>query len=349
MARSRSTATHRRFDAGGPTLADTGEAALLRRLTEIAGRHPPDALRLGTGDDAAVWRPEPGLELAITQDALVENRDFRRSWITPRQLGARAATVALSDLAGMGASPAWCTATICAAASTCLGDVLEIHRGLCATADEFGCAVVGGDVSDIDGPLVIDICAVGSVPAGSYLRRDAGKAGDAVVVTGTLGRAAAGLRLLMDGFGKVPAADRDRWLDAQLDPRPRVSEGKRLVESGVRCGGDMSDGLFVEAERTAAASGCGVELWLDSVPVDAGLERHFDSAWQELALGGGEDFELIAAVRRAALPGLLETWPARLASLRVVGKLVRGSGVRLVDHERGAVVPAPRVLSRHYR
>src|SRR2546425_504377 len=84
------------------------------------------------------------------------------------QIGVRAITVAFSDLAGMGASPAWCTATICAAGSTGLGDVLEIHRGLCNAAEEFGCAVVGGDVSDIDGPIVLDVCAVGTVPAGVF-------------------------------------------------------------------------------------------------------------------------------------------------------------------------------------
>src|SRR4029077_10486319 len=129
-------------------LADTGEQALLHALGEIA-RAAPRALVIGSGDDAAVWSPEPGRDLAISQDALVEEVDFRRSWITPRRLGARALAVALSDLAGMGASPVWCAATFCAPASTCLEDVLEIQRGLCAAAEAVGCAVAGGDVSAI--------------------------------------------------------------------------------------------------------------------------------------------------------------------------------------------------------
>jgi thiamine-monophosphate kinase len=349
MPPTRSTSTHRPFDAGGPTLADVGEAELLRRLTEIASEHSPAGLRLGSGDDAAVWSPQLATELAITQDALVENRDFRRSWITPRQLGVRAITVALSDLAGMGASPAWCTATICAAGSTGLGDVLEIQRGLCNAAEEFGCAVVGGDVSDIDGPMVLDVCAVGTVPAGIFLRRDAARPGDAIVVTGTLGRAAAGLRLLMDGVGKVTAADRDSWLDAQLAPRPRVGEGRLLLDAGVRCGGDMSDGLLVEAERTAAASGCGAELWLDAVPVDAGLQRHFPDSWIELALGAGEDFELIAAVDPATLAALRSGWPASAQPLHVVGAMVGGAGVQLIESAGGPPVSLPPVSSRHYR
>src|SRR5207244_6634571 len=114
----------RRFDAGGPTLAETGEVELLSRLTEIAAAGGGPGVRLGSGDDGAVWRPEPGNEVVVSQDALVEGEDFRRAWITPRQLGRRAFTAAVSDLAGMGALPAWCTATLCAPGSTFEQDVL---------------------------------------------------------------------------------------------------------------------------------------------------------------------------------------------------------------------------------
>ena len=100
----------RDFDTGGPTLADMGERDLLKALGEIARATSP-GLALGSGDDAALWTPHAGRDVAISQDALVEGVDFRRSWITPRQLGARAMSVALSDLAGMGARPAWCAAT----------------------------------------------------------------------------------------------------------------------------------------------------------------------------------------------------------------------------------------------
>ena len=110
-----------------------GEAALLRALAEIARTSPP-GLVIGTGDDAAVWTPEPGRDVAFSQDALVEGVDFRRSWIDPRRLGARALAVGLSDLAGMGARPAWCAATVCAPSSTSFEDVLEMQRGLCDAA-----------------------------------------------------------------------------------------------------------------------------------------------------------------------------------------------------------------------
>ncbi|HEY6469032.1 MAG TPA: thiamine-phosphate kinase [Candidatus Dormibacteraeota bacterium] len=336
----------RGFDTGGPTLLQVGETELLRALSEIARTSSP-SLVLGAGDDAAVWAPDPGQHVVISQDALVEGVDFRRSWITPRQLGARAMAVALSDLAGMGARPAWCAATLCAPSSTCADDVLEIQRGLCAAAAAAGSVVAGGDVSAIDGPLVIDVSVGGTIAPGQALRRDAGAAGDLVLVTGMLGRAAAGLRLLLDGGDDLSAHERS-WVDAQLAPAARLGEGLRLVASGVRCGGDISDGLIVELERITELSGCAAEIWLDRVPVEAALVGDFGAAWPEMALGGGEDFELVATVPPVAAPGLVASWPGGLTPLSVVGRLRDGSGVAVLDREGGDAVATPRTSSRHF-
>lgn len=336
----------RAFDRGGPSLADVGERALLRALREIA-HAPAPGLIVASGDDAAVWSPEPGTDLAISQDALVEGVDFRRTWITPRRLGARALAVALSDLAGMGARPLWCTATLCAPSSTCFEDVLEIQRGLCAAARSAGCAVSGGDVSAIDGPLVIDISVGGTLGANAALRRDRGRPGDLVLVTGTLGRAAAGLRLLLDGGDDLSEQER-AWVDAQLSPVARIAEGLQLVASGVRCGGDISDGLLVDLERITEMSACGAELWLDRLPVETALVSDFGAAWPDLAIGGGEDFELVATLPEPAVAALLESWPKELAPLTVVGRLVAGATLDVLDHEGGAQMPRPQTSSRHF-
>src|ERR1019366_1457534 len=182
------------FDAGGPTLQEIGEAELLRRLTAVARRHGDDRrLGVASGDDAAVWRPPGGAGIVLSQDAIVEGEDFLRSWIDPEAVGRRALAVALSDLAAMGARPALCLVT------------------LCAPASEAGGRVAGGDVSAIAGPLVIDVVVVGTVDPGRALRRDRGRAGDLLVVTGCLGGAAAGLRLLLDGRRvRVPAPEGSR-------------------------------------------------------------------------------------------------------------------------------------------
>jgi thiamine-monophosphate kinase len=336
----------RGFDTGGPTLLQVGETELLRALAEIARAGSP-RLEVGAGDDAAVWVPDPGQHVAISQDALVEGVDFRRSWITPRQLGARAMAVALSDLAGMGARPAWCAATLCAPSTTCVEDVLEIQRGLCAAASAAGTVVAGGDVSAIDGPLVIDVSVGGTLAPGQALRRDAGAPGDLILVTGMLGRAAAGLRLLLDGGDDLSGQER-AWVEAQLAPTARLAEGLHLVASGVRCGGDISDGLIVELERITELSGCGAEIWLDRVPVEAALVGDFGAAWPELALGGGEDFELVATLPAAATAALTESWPADLSPLTVVGRLRDSSGVAVLDREGGDGVATPRTSSRHF-
>jgi thiamine-monophosphate kinase len=334
----------RPFDAGGPTLADVGERALLDQLVAIAtgGSATPRE-----SDDAAVWTPAAGDDLAVSIDAIVEDVDFRRAWTGPRRLGRRAFTVAVSDLAGTGAAPSHCVVTLCARASEQLGNILEIQRGLCEAAAAAGCRVAGGDVSATAGPLVVDVCVIGSLPGGRALSRSAGGPGDLLVVTGVLGRAAAGLRLLFAG-ATSQSEDERVWIEAHSEPSPRLAEGRALLDAGVRCGGDISDGLLFDAARTARASGCGAEIWTESLPVDAGLRRRFGEDWLHLAAGGGEDFELLAAVPEAAVAPLLAGWSSALAPLTVVGVLRHGSGLDLLDHRGGVEVDKPPTSAAHF-
>jgi thiamine-monophosphate kinase len=255
--------------------------------------------------------------------------------------------VALSDLAAMGAVPAWCTATLCAASETAVGDVLALALGLREAGADAGCSLVGGDLSAIRGPLVVDVCVGGWIEPERVLRRDAGRPGDVLAVTGRLGAAAAGLRVLSTGRPSGVSPEHiDGWLDAQLRPRARVAEGRRLAELGVRCAGDLSDGLLVDAGRTARASGCLAELRLEALPLAGGLRRGYQD-WEALALGGGEDFELLAAAPPEVLAAVMAAWPAELAPLTVVGVLREGSaGVRLLHYATER--PLPPVLSRHF-
>ncbi len=345
MSQAPSANADRRFGGGGPTLAEVGETALLDELVAIA------ATVTGGGghgaDDAAVWSPAAGRDLVESVDALVEEVDFRRSWIGPRQLGRRAFTVAVSDLAAMGAEPVHCLATICAPSSEQFEDLLELQRGLCEAAASVGCAVIGGDVSAIAGPLVVVVSVTGSLAGGMALRRAAGLPGDLLVVTGVLGRAAAGLRLLLEGSS--PATDAEAgWVRAQLQPPVRLGEGMRLLQAGVRCAGDISDGLLLDAARTARACGCAAEIWAASLPVDGELRDRFGQDWLQPALGGGEDFELLAALPEADADALLRGWPSRRAPLAVVGRLRLGEGVHLLDRRGGVELPQPAPSARHF-
>jgi thiamine-monophosphate kinase len=341
----------RRFGDPGTAVSQVSETALLHGLIDEAQRTlagAGHAVVVGSGDDAAVWRPDPAALLVVTQDAVVEGVDYVPGWTRPYLVGKRSLTISLSDIAAMGAEPGWCVVTYCASPEVRHEDLLAMQQGLCDVAAADGCAVIGGDVSRIDGPLVVDVAAGGSVRPGAILRRDAGRPGDLLLVTGTLGRAAAGLRLLADGDVTAPAGDRDRWVAAQLDPAARLDEGSALAELGVTCCGDLSDGLLVDAERTARSSGCAAELWLAPVPVDPGLRGLFPDDWPALALGGGEDFELLAAAPPASVPDLVRRWRPGLAPLTVVGRLVAGTGLRLLDRRGGAEIPKPAPASRHF-
>jgi thiamine-monophosphate kinase len=347
MLHSSPPAAERRFGGGGPTLADIGERALLEKLVAIAQAASAADSQAESGDDAAVWSPPADRDLAVSVDAMVENVDFRRAWLSPRRLGRRAFAVAAADIAGMGADPEHCLATLCARGEEQLEDILELQRGLCAAAAAAGCSVVGGDVSAIDGPLVIDVCVTGSLPRGRALRRMAGRPGDVLLVTGVVGRAAAGLRLLLAGVD-ASAPLEEEWIEAQLQPPTRLEEGRRLLEAGVRCGGDVSDGLLLDTARTARACGCAAELWAAQLPVDAGLRERFSQDWLELAAGGGEDFELLVAVAEAEVPALLQQWPIGLAPLTQVGMLQEGSGLRFLESRGGAELASPRSSASHF-
>ena len=191
------------------------------------------------------------------------------------------------------------------------------------------------------------VCAGGSLDPARTLRRDAGRVGDVLAVTGRVGAAAAGLRVLLDGSpAGAPPEKVAAWVGAQLCPRPRLVEGRHFAAHGVRCAGDLSDGLLVDAGRTAAASGCRAELRIDRLPLAPGLREAFPDTWQELALGGGEDFELLIAAPQDLFDRIAGDWPPELAPLTPVGLLREGSGVALLDGARS--LPLPRVVSRHF-
>lgn len=336
------------MDSDSRTLGEAGETELLHELISIA-RSAPSTMReaVHSGDDAAAMPLPVNRDLVITQDCLVEGKDFHWDWLTPADLGRRALRVAVSDLAGMGAHPIACLATFCAPAQTKMETALGIQRGLVGEAAAHGMAMVGGDISDIDGPLVIDVVALGTAIPGRELRRDKGRSGDLIAVTGRLGRAAAGLAVLL-GDVRVDEAQAAKWRDAHIRPPYRVNEGMHLTESGINCGGDISDGLIVDLTRTAEASGTGAEIWADQLPIEPELREVFPERWLELALGGGEDFELLFTVSPKHLDTLKEKWPSALAPFTVVGQMVSEPGLRLLSTRGGDTQRLPEVRSRHY-
>ena len=259
------------------------EADLIERFLRNLGAVRTD-VALGIGDDAALLRPAPGCELVQTTDVLVEHVHFLPG-SPPRSLGHRSLAVNLSDIAAMGASPAWAllSLTLPAVDEAWLAG---FAAGFGTLARLHGVALVGGNLSR--GPLTATVLLSGQVPAGTALRRRGAHAGDDVWVSGTLGDSALGRP------GHAPAdGDAHRgWLRARHEfPTPRVALGAALRGIASACI-DLSDGMLADLPRLATASGCGADLDVDRLPLsDAARSVGGPDAWQQ-ALAGGEDYEL---------------------------------------------------------
>ena len=291
-------------------------------------------VRTGVGDDGAVLAPPPARELVVVTDTLVEGVHFLPG-ADPADLGHRLLAVNLSDLAAMGAEPAWFTLNLTVPDAEAVW-FEGFAAGLGALAERWDMALVGGDTCR--GPCVLSLTAAGTVPPGQALLRGGGRAGDAVYVTGTLGDAAAGLACLRgDRGGDACEALVQRF----LRPEPRVAAGLALRGLASACI-DVSDGLAADLGHLLAASGCGAVVEVEAVPVSPELERHEPDPERRLALalGGGDDYELCFCVPPRAEDGLAAAAEAAGVGFTRIGELVREPGL-VLRHADGRPCPLP--------
>ena len=253
------------------------------------------------GDDCAVLPQSGDLDLVITADLLVEDVDFRLEWTTPEMLGHKALAVSVSDIAAMGGLPKWSLTSIGVPEKLWNSEFIDrFYRGWHSIADALDVVLIGGDVSRTPDRFVVDSVVGGNVPKGKAIPRSRAKPGDAIFVTGNLGGAAGGLQLLQRGLRLDDCADwQRRLIRRQLAPLPRVAEGSSLRKNGTASAMiDMSDGLSSDLHHLCEASGVGAEIDAAAVPIDDDLQQLTASREQQLdlALNGGEDFELIFTV-----------------------------------------------------
>ena len=307
------------------------EDRIVEKIRALATTSP--GLTIGPGDDAAVVARAAGL-LAATTDMLVEGVDFLPGE-DPERLGRRAVAVNLSDLAAMGAEPEFFLLSIAVPPERGEEVPLGIVRGAIARAAAHGATLAGGDLSAA--PLLVVSIAFWGRPAGDPLTRSGASPGDLVYVTGYPGEAAAGLRLATAApeIPELAAADRQRLLAAFRDPEPRVAFGawlgrERLATAMI----DVSDGLGVDAGRLARASGVRLRLERERLPISPALAAFAAAASVdpiELAVGGGDDYELLFTVREADAPRLGERADALGVPIRAIGRVSSGSGAVLSD------------------
>jgi thiamine-monophosphate kinase len=294
----------------------------------------PDVI-LGIGDDAALLRPPQGIDLVAAVDTLVAGRHFPVD-SDPRSIGHRALAVNLSDLAAMGATPAW--ATLALTIPTADAGWLEgFAAGLTQLADAHGVALVGGDTTA--GPLTISLQILGWVAQGTALRRGGAGVGDLLAVTGTLGDAGAGLALLQGSIARTDRAAADALIDRFDYPAPRVSFGARArgIASAAM---DISDGLIGDLPKLAAASGTAAHVDVGRLPLSQAMQTLVPvPAARRFALAAGDDYELLLAVpphRFGELAGLAR---ALNLTLTAIGDLRPGSGVTWVQDGAPYAVP----------
>lgn len=308
-----------------------GEFEVIARYFSRLGAERTD-VRIGVGDDGAVVMPPSSRELVVVTDSLLEGVHFPAG-SPAASIGHRSFAVNLSDLAAMGAEPAWAllALTLPSADEEWLAQFSRAAGDLCR---KHGVALIGGDTTR--GPLSVTVTMVGIAPIGVALERKGGQAGDAIFVSGSPGDSAAGLALEQ---GRLHVADamfaqilRDRF----LFPTPRCGIGVALRGLASACI-DVSDGLGGDLEKLCAASGCGAELDAAALPVsEALLAAVGREAAREYALTGGEDYELLFTVPLARLGAMTNSIARGLGPVTRIGSLVAGKGVKVFA--RGGVM-----------
>lgn len=304
------------------------EFELIRRYFDRQVRTP--GVVVGIGDDGAVLTPEPSKQQVQVIDTLVEGVHFP-SHTNAADIAYRCVAVNLSDIAAMGASPRWMTLALT------LNNADEqwvesFAEGLFEAAGIFDVALVGGDTTS--GPVVtVTVAVTGDVESGAALLRSGARVGDSIYVTGTVGDAAAGLKLLQRG-------ESDEFLCTRfLRPTPRIAVGRALV-GRASAAIDISDGLAGDLEKLLAASGVGGEIEIADLPLSDALRSHFDADQQRnLALTGGDDYELCFT---SSDPDI-ET----MDGISKIGTVTAGQHLRCLHH--GDVVEVDASGYRHFQ
>ncbi len=280
-------------------VSELGEFGLIDRLVEVLASEndavAPERLLVGIGDDAAVWRNDISATVATT-DTMVADVHFLPGRTPWRDIGWKSLAVNVSDIAAMGCWPNFALITLGLPAEAEADDIEELYAGIGEAAKEYGVTVTGGDI--VRAPVTfVSVTLTGRADLDSdgrprVLLRSAAKAGDAIAVTGSLGAAAAGLRVLLRGA--IESEEEEVLIERHQRPDARVEAGTAALGLGIRCAIDVSDGLLRDLGHICQQSELGADIKSDQLPIDKALSAVYESDEAfALAAGGGEDYELL--------------------------------------------------------
>ena len=318
-------------------IRDLGERALIKQISEVLGKNNSDDGFLGIGDDAALTTCDREAWLVTSKDLLVEGVHFLLPGITAIDLGYKALAVNISDIAAMGGVPCHAYVALALPKDMDVAFILDLYRGMRQLAEEFGVSISGGDTVSSPGPLLVSITVQGEVAREKALLRSGASAGDLLCTTGSLGASAAGLALLLHDIN-CPEDVRNQALCAHYRPVPRVREAEFLASSGVVTAAmDISDGLLEDLGEISQASGCGVLIEEENIPVHDAARQVAPLANKcpvEWALNGGEDYELLLAVRPDEYAALAQAYRSRFGTpLYKIGEMLQSTGLWMVTNE----------------
>jgi thiamine-monophosphate kinase len=321
-------------------VSELGEFGLIELLANIVDRTKNSKdiswqrLLIGIGDDAAAWQGDSSIQLATT-DSLIQDTHFDLNITTWEELGWKSIAVNLSDIAAMGGIPEYALISLALPGELEIDSVSSLYQGMVQIANQFGVAIIGGNIASASRTM-INVTVLGSLESKDVLTRSAAVPGDQVAVTGYMGLSAAGLKMLKQKLSFD--AETSRLLrQAHLQPTPRINEGQALLNHGVRAAIDISDGLIADLAHICKTSKVSAKINKDSVPIHPVLQSKFKSDCYQLALSGGEDYELLFTASSHIINQVKQDISCPVT---VIGEITEGTPgqIRLVD-AAGKTIP----------
>jgi thiamine-monophosphate kinase len=314
-------------------ISELGEFGLINILSNLIDKNKPECVSnilIDTGDDAAAWRNDSAVNLA-TVDCLVQEVHFNLDKISWCKLGWKALAVSLSDIAAMGGTPKYALFSLALPGETDVDDVVELYEGILELGNKHEVKIIGGNISKA--PVVfIDSIVYGIAENPDImLTRSAAMPGDEIAVTGYLGAAAGGLRIIKNELSFSDEINKP-LLQAFNTPLPRIEEGQKLAANGVKCAMDICDGLIAALGHICQASRAGAVIDINAVPINPAVKTAFGNDALEMSLSGGEDYELLFTAPHDIVDNVKKQLECPVT---VIGKIVAGDKqeVKLLDNE----------------
>jgi thiamine-monophosphate kinase len=331
-------------------LSELGEFGLIELLADIVDRskNPKDSswqrLLIGIGDDAAAWQVDNTIQLATT-DSLVQDTHFDLNITTWEELGWKSIAVNLSDIAAMGGIPEYALISLALPGELETSCISSLYQGMAQIANQFGVAIVGGNIACAS-KAMITVTILGSLESTSALSRSSAVPGDQIAVTGYLGLSAAGLKMLRQNLS-FDAETTQLLRQAHLKPTPRINEGRNLLRHGVKAAIDISDGLIADLTHICKASKVSARINQSDLPIHSAVKNNFKSDYLQLALSGGEDYELLFTASNQVINQIK---PAISCPVAVIGEVTQGkSGQVTLINTDGRSIPWQKAGWEHFK